>query len=374
MEKINGKLRQRIEDFYVEEIPMDIKEDKNGEYSIFILEKFNWETTQAILRIAKALKVSKKRFGIAGTKDKRAVTKQFVSVWKVSKEQLENLKLKDMKITFYKQSSERLNLGMIKGNKFIITIRDIKDEKNELERKLISIFKNLEKGIPNFFGPQRFGEVRPITAEVGKAMLKSDFENAVKIYLTKVFENEPEDAKKARNWLAKNWEQKNFSDSLKLFPKRLKWERSMLDYLMKNKNDFAGALRRIPKRLRKIFINAVQSEIWNNVVSRIWKNAKINDKLPLPGYNTILNKDNLFHYELIKELEKNNIKLEDFKMKSMPELACTGSERNILLIPKELKIIEISEDEINKGKLKAKISFILPPGSYASVVLSYIIS
>lgn len=362
MKGIGGRLRQRIEDFRVEEIPKLLPE--GDEYTVFWLEKFNWDTNNAIRAIAKSLHVSIKRFGIAGTKDKRAVTKQRVSAWNIEADKLEKVKIKDLKLYGFEKSGERISLGESEGNRFIVTIRDIDLGEDEIRKRLDDIFSVLEKGILNLFGPQRFGEVRPITHLVGKEMLKSNFEGAVRIYLCNVFEKEPEDSRKARKALADAWGTKEgYLKALELFPKRLRYERNMIDYLSKHPNDFAGALRRLPKRLRKMFINAFQSWIFNQVAERGTEIVK------LPGYDTEL-EESPVDKKIKQILEKEGIKIEDFRMRSMPELACTGIQRKVLLVPKELKLIEIADDEFNEGKKKAIISFALPSGAYATVVLN----
>ncbi len=367
---IGGRLRQRISDFIVEELPT--ASTPSDEYTIFWLEKFNWDAYQAIKAIANALHVSVKRFGIAGTKDKRAVTRQRISVWKISPEQLEKINIKDLRLYNFAKG-ERINLGNSEGNRFTITIRDIGLTEEETKKRLNKIFSELNEGIPNLFGPQRFGEVRKITHVVGKEILKGNLQKAVKIYLCKVFENEPEDAKKARNYLTKNWGNKeSYLKALEIFPKRLRYERAMLDYLHKYPNDFAGALRRLPKRLRKMFINAFQAFVWNKTVTEQTKKLK-QQKISLPGFDTKFDLKDPLHRKIIQILKKENIKLKDFKISSMPELGCSGYERDLLLFPKELKLLEISDDEFNSDKLKLIISFELPSGSYATIILKEII-
>ncbi len=275
---IDGRIKQRIEDFIVEEIPE--KSPPGDEYTIFWLEKFNWDIHRAIKVIAKKLHVSFKRFGFAGTKDKRALTKQRISVWKIEPDDLKKINIKDLKLYDFEKSSERINLGNLKGNKFTIIIRNIDLSKEEIEKRLNNIFSELKKGVPNLFGPQRFGEVRKVTYLVGKEMLKGRYHNAVKIYLSEVFEGEHEDIKEAREFLSKNWNQEGFKKALELFPKKFKYERTMLDYLTKHPNDYAGALRRLPKKLRKIFLNSVQAYIWNEITKQTKE-----EKIPLVGYN-----------------------------------------------------------------------------------------
>ena len=77
---IGGRLRCYCEDFLVEELPKELPACKEGDYVHFTLEKRNWETIAAVKSIAKSLGVSSNRFGYAGNKDKRAVTRQRVAV------------------------------------------------------------------------------------------------------------------------------------------------------------------------------------------------------------------------------------------------------------------------------------------------------
>lgn len=383
-EGTGGRIKQRIEDFIVEEIPLQKSSETNGkietgEYIVFSLEKFNWDTNQILKLIAKKLHVAADRFRIAGTKDKRALTRQRVSLWDPDREMeaaLKEVRIKDIKI-YNISRGEKLRLGELEGNRFAITIRDLSLTEEEIRSRLDAIFGEMKKGIPNVFGPQRFGETRPITSAVGKEMLKNDFENAVKIYLADYFEAEPEDARKARRYLSENWNIGGFSKSAELFPYRLKNERSMLFYLQEHPKDFGGALRRLPKRLRKMFLNAYQSEIWNSAAEEYYMQEKgkkeiSNIKIPLVGYDTDLDDEDAVHKRIICILKKDKIRLADFAMRGMPELKCNGSSRELLLFPKNMKIVKIEDDEFNQGKKDVQISFSLPAGSYATVVLKEI--
>ncbi len=376
---IGGRIKQRIEDFVVEEIPPRKSAEENNkpesDYLIFWLEKFNWDTNQILKLIAKKLHISADRLKIAGTKDKRALTRQRISLWDPDKKlenALKEIRIKDIKI-YNIARGDKLNLGKLEGNRFVIIIRDIALQEEEIKNRVEKVFEEMKEGIPNIFGPQRFGETRPITSSVGKEMLKGIFENAVKIYLADYFEREPEDAKKARRLLSENWNIDGFMKALETFPYRLKNERSMLFYLQEHPNDFAGALRRLPKRLRKMFLNAYQAELWNFAAEKYYAEAKRKNekdiKIPLVGYDTELDEDDPLHKKLIIMLKKDKIRLADFAIKGMPELKCFGSYRSLMLLPKGLKILNVSNDEFNPGKKAVQISFQLPKGSYATIVL-----
>ena len=382
---IYGRLRQRISDFAVEEIPPEnlshsqleqkLKEkkfDPHYKHTIFWMEKFNWDTHQALSGIAKKLHVSQSRFGIAGTKDKRAITKQRVSAWEISPEQLEKVKIRDIKLYGFEPSDKKLQLGDSGGNKFEIIIRDIDLPKDEIEKRLEETFAQLQNGIPNFFGPQRFGEVRKITHLVGAEILKGNFESAVKIYLAKAFDAEPEDSEEVRNFLAANWGQKGFAEATGKFPRRLKYEVALCNYLSQNPKDFIGAFKIFPKKLQKMFLNAVQAWIWNECAMELWNRKIFPEKVKIFGHETKLSKSSEADKIIFQILQREKISPEDFQIKEIPDISSSGGERAFLLKPKDLKILEISADEFNSGKLAAKISFSLPPGSYATIILAEI--
>lgn len=126
---IGGRLRREPEDFIVEEIaehPLS-----SGPYLICQLTKRNWDQQRAIREIANRLAISHQRIGFAGTKDKRAVTTQYISIHKIRSEQITDLQIKDMQITPLGYSEHQLSLGDLNGNKFKITITEPQIEEPE---------------------------------------------------------------------------------------------------------------------------------------------------------------------------------------------------------------------------------------------------
>lgn len=369
---IDGKLRTIAEDFFVEEISNvenfspEVKNFQALEYTHFTLEKKNWNTVDAIKTIARLLGVSHKRFGYAGTKDKRALTRQRAAVWKIEPEQLADVRIKDIALSDFKKCSDRISLGDSLGNKFRITVRNLDLGEKEL-REIISETTNQlsKRGIPNYFGYQRFGTIRPNTHIVGKEILRGNLEGAVMAYLTNPFETEKKDAYEARKSLQ---ETKDFREALENFPVRLNFERSMLDALAKNPRDYAGALRRLPKKLRWMLVHGYQSFLFNKILSRmIEEEISIKGKkIPLFGYKSSFGEGR--QGEIEREIiEEENIALENFRIKSMPELSSEGLLRDACI--ETSPSFEIGGDELNEGKLKCTVEFTLPKGSYATVVL-----
>lgn len=356
---IGGKIKQIPDDFVVDEVAAELRQG-DGEYVHFTLEKKNWDTLRAIKEISKRLRVSRKRLGFAGTKDRRAITRQRVSVWNIPIEDLKKINIRDITLSEFSQSPERINLGYAWGNKFSIVARNIDLEADELKARVGEIANELKDGFPNFFGLQRFGIQRPITHRVGRAILKTDFKEAVMTYLAGVYETEREEAVKARKYLR---DTNNFREAIKIFPKNLGYENAMLNHLVNHETDFIGALRKLPKKLRWMFVHAYQSYIFNRALSHHIKEGDVPENLDLLGYNS--KPDDVS----AKILEEDDVSLTDFKTPSMPELSSEGKTRDCLIRAEDFEASELQEDELNEGKKKLTLKFKLLKGSYATTML-----
>lgn len=359
---IEGKIKEKPEDFIVEEILDDKKVCEIGhslkekikdffpkerkEQVHFTLVKKNWTVHRAISKISNQVRVSRKRFGFAGTKDKKAITSQRMSVWNVKIEDLKKVNLKDLFLKNFEYSNKRLSLGDLYGNRFTITIRNAKNVD-----KLKNAEKLFEAGIKNYFGPQRFGTLRCVNKEIGKKIILGHFQDAVKIFITETGDSYT----KEREFAKDNWE--DWDKILKQWPKKLGPEAAILNYLLKYPTDYANAFRKLHKNLRRMFVHSFQSYIFNRVLSEMEKTP---ERIPLVGYKT--NLEGACGDLIKKILDEENIKLEDFEISRMPELASKGMERDSMLYPENFKILK------KKSNL-LKIQFTLKKGAYATNVL-----
>jgi len=301
------KIKQKPEDFIVREISI-VKPEQQGKYTYFLLKKKSYNTVRAIEHIAKVLKINPKKIGFAGNKDKIAITEQVCSVLGGNKERLEKVNLQDLEIKYLGKGNEPISLGDLEGNEFEIIVRNI-EGKPEAKNEFV-----------NYFGEQRFGK---INVPIGKAIVKKDFKEAVKLLLSN---KGPEEIK-------------------------------VRDYNHKNPTNYVGALKVLPLKILKLYIHSYQSWIWNKVVEKIEKKGE----LPLVGFGTIVDNTVLADF-----LAEENLKPRDFIIKAIPELSAEGDTRKIITKVKDLKIEEPEEDEMNPGQKKVKIKFKLPPGSYAT--------
>lgn len=259
-EGTGGRIRKYPEDFQVEEIAEQVL--GTGKYTICRLTKTNWDQQRIIKEISHRLGISHKRIGFAGTKDKRARTIQHISIYDISQKQIDTLSIKDAEIQVIGHANQQISLGFLSGNKFSIVIRDCTciPDMNQLN----SISSDIARGVPNYYGLQRFGVNRPNTHLIGKAILKQDFEEAVRIFLGMPGIGEDQTTKNARDIYLTTHDPRA---TLQEIPLYLSLERAILHYLIEHPGDFKGSFLTFPKTLRSLFVSATQSYFFNLALS-----------------------------------------------------------------------------------------------------------
>jgi len=260
-EGIGGRLRSEPGDFTVEEIPEGPWGD-SGPYLVLRLTKENWEQQRLVKEMARILGISHRRISWAGTKDRRAVTSQYIFVYGLDPGQVEKISLPGVHIEVAGRAGHPLSLGALRGNRFTIRIREC--DPQDLTGRVAEVARAAGEGLPNYVGIQRFGVIRPVTHLVGEKMLRGDFEGAALTYLAASFPSEPAGVREAREGFGKN---RDVKEALRNFPVRLTFERAMLHHLDRFSGDYGGALKSLPPRLLSMFVSAFQSFLFNTLLS-----------------------------------------------------------------------------------------------------------
>lgn len=376
------------EDFIVEEIA-DLPLVERGEFRVYKLTKKNWTTPDLVRFLAKLLSISPKAIAYGGKKDKHGITTQYITIrsQRDFSRQEPNFSLKA--IGFMRKA---MSPALIKGNRFLITIRDLES--------LEPIFYNLKEvkiyGFPNFFDDQRFRGVNQNLGFFADKVLRGHYNGALQVFLQS--QNISSSDKKNReriteiiaNW--RNWEKcLELADGLT--------EKRIFRTLLLRPDDFLAALEKIPREEIAMAYAAFGSHLWNELLRRLLK-EKIKDlkkiqaesgiylfwktldeetlnyfkelKLPTPAAKMQF-PDDLSRNLYLKILEENNLKFSSFRTKALSRVFFRSFQRKVLLYPENLEITESKEDELHPKRKALVLSFALPRGAFATMLVKRIL-
>jgi len=426
---IGGVIRESVEGFVVEEILVDGSKAETSPsegsvdrqvlgssqvrspHLLCVLVKRNWDTLMAVRNVAERLGVGVNCVHFAGLKDAKAITAQHVTIDEASVEDVRKVNLTDIDLRPVGYLRRPLSSYFLLGNSFRVTISQIGHDKATIRKHISETIGQLGDlgGAPNFYGHQRFGTSRPITHLVGKALVKGDFEKAAMLFLAQPFPDEHPESRHARERLRKT---RDFRKASEEFPRQLRYERAMLRRLVEKPDDFVGAFRMLPARLRRLFPQAFQSYLFNKSLSkRIVDGLPLNraeagdyvvgvehSGLPAAGMFKVTTTENLSETNnamqagkmrlalplvgykrhpskgaqgniVWKILEAETVKPEDFKISALPEASSKGELRTAITPINGLALEEASAYVNDPSKHKTTLSFMLLRGSYATAVL-----
>ena len=162
-----GILRAQPEDFAVEEIPA-YEPVGSGEHVYLWVEKRGLTTADAARVLAKQAGLRDRDVGYAGLKDKRAVTRQYFSLCLRDAEKFRDFEAPGLKVLRVSRHANKLKTGHLRGNRFALVVRGTGEEGVFRARAILEALA--KSGVPNAYGPQRFGRDNA-TATLGHALL-----------------------------------------------------------------------------------------------------------------------------------------------------------------------------------------------------------
>ena len=364
---IGGKIRIQPEDFEVSElISKRATNSITSElgYAVYKLKKKKIDTNHALSGIFRKTGVRLKSLGL---KDASAITEQFTGSPHQGKpiEDFSTEKYSLTKIGFTKKPLSKKDMI---GNNFKIQISDCSDG--------LSSFVE-HNHILNFYGYQRFGSKRPVTHLIGKAILQRDFDKAVNLILSFTSTYDSVENTEIREKLS---DKVNYKKYYHKVPSQMDIERIVLKEMIDH-GDSIRAIRAIPLSLRRFYIQAYQSFIFNQSLSAAFLDGenlfesqsgdvcydaksiigKFKDgveqylSLPFVGYSYY--KKTRFHYQISKILNQEEITPKDFFIKEMQEVSSEGGFRQAAI-----HCTDYFSD-------KNKVEFSLSRGSFATILL-----
>jgi len=380
------KIKSQPEDFQVSEI-WQAPIERSGPVTLYELSKKSTGTIEAIRHAAGQLGVNMKQVFFAGIKDRHAATRQYVSIEGAPKRDVQG---SGYHLRYMGGLGKHLNRTQFRGNRFVITIRDLSANQADTVIQRSQAVANF--GVPNYFDDQRFGSLRGCDEFAAKRLMFDDAEGALRLVLASPSAQDRSAARKVKVMIRDNWGQ--WEKLKKTLPARAR-ERKIIQLLGGKPDAFADAFEMIERNVRVLIMHAYQSFLFNEVLARFLKrefpgkpirvpysagtflfpsdwpterhDALVNLEIPLPSGKMRRSRE---AGDIIRELfEEEGITSEMFMLKNVRRTRFSGGVRKALITPVNMKADPPITDELNKSRHAVKLSLDLPPGSYATIVL-----
>ncbi|MBA0803722.1 hypothetical protein Gohar_013902, partial [Gossypium harknessii] len=348
-----------------------------GNFLRFHLFKENKDTQEALGLIGKMLGIQPRSFGFAGTKDKRSVSTQRVTVFKQHASRLAALndRLIGIKVGDFCYVKDDLLLGQLLGNRFTIVLRGVvADPEDIIQASAESLGRH---GFINYFGLQRFGSGSIPTHHIGATLLRGEWKAAAStildpregdiLYFHFIFHSfwKINIISKAREYYKQTGD---IDGTLKQLPRHLVAERAMLQCLKKSPGNYLQALKAIPRTLRMMYVHSYQSYLWNHAASvRVQKYGSSEVVL---GDLVYSKGDDAEKTEVVPpEHEDNSLEdaydcgeLDEISGKDLPleKINLVKGHVNMVVVFNVLKNFHIFG-----GSLESHISYVIPISGYA---------
>jgi tRNA pseudouridine13 synthase len=274
-EGTGGSIKQRSEDFKVSELleqslwnNLSGSHDDSHRYPLYILEKEGVDSNHALLEIEREHHLSLR---IMGIKDARAITRQYAGMDRTTRNPPPTVKTEHVRLSLVGFTTRPIGKESLAGNEFEIAIHDARSAE-------ISNFLPQIERIGNFYGLQRFGSERLVTHLVGREIVKRNFRTAVELLLSYTTEHDSQMSKEIRSKCA---DARNYRQLLSTLPRGMDIERQVISALVAGK-DHIAALRAVPIKIRRLFVQAYQAYIFNRCLSTAILNGE-NLILPREG-------------------------------------------------------------------------------------------
>ena len=382
------KLKQLPDDFHVEEMT-DVAPAERGPFALYRMEKRGWSTPDALAAVRRRWGLEPNRISYGGLKDRHAWTVQYLTIFHGPRRGLHH---HDITLTHLGWTDAPYTSQSIRCNRFRLTLRDLSAE--DVERATAALVRVTADGLPNYFDDQRFGSVAGEGGEfIARLLVRGRFEEALRLALTAPYEFDRGPQKKEKALLAERW-----GDWAALKDKLPRGHaRSLVDYLRVHPADFRGAVARLRPELRGLYLSAYQSHLWNRMLAH-WLTRRLPPEelrpvtlrlgevpfpvglapehraeleglsLPLPSSRLKLEEADP-RAELVREiLAEEGVELRDMQVRGVREMFFSKGERAALCTPGCLTW-NSETDELHPKKVKLILSFELPRGSYATLLV-----
>jgi tRNA pseudouridine13 synthase len=371
------KIKQRPEDFVVTELDK-FELSKTGPFALYRLLKWDVGTIEAVRNLAKNWNLSQAQISFGGLKDRHARTEQAISV-RGGPER--NFDASTFRVEFLGRSRDPITRASFHGNRFEITVRDLAE--------IPDLGPVKRSGVPNYFDDQRFGSLRGTDGEfIGRALVRGETEKALKLALASPSGEDRKRDRDLKSTMRDRWG--DWSGLAKDLPQST--EKTVASYLAGHPGAFGFAFERLDQNLRILYVSAYQSWLWNRTLAAIVRKLPDTYEVEYAAgkhvfYRAIepaahdrlaelsiplITPSERFEGEaaeiIAALLQDEKVEQRQFRLKKLAKTFFGKGRRDALMAPAGLSSSS-GDDELNRGRRKMTLSFELPKGSYATVLL-----
>jgi tRNA pseudouridine13 synthase len=384
------KLKQQPEDFQVEELT-DIVPAGEGSFALYRLEKRGWATHDALGAICRRWKIEPRRIAYGGLKDRHARTVQYLTIFRGPQR---GLKHHDVTLSYLGRIGAPYTSKDIRANRFQIILRGLGPEEVPAAQQALEEVR--VDGVPNYFDDQRFGSVGEENRFVARSLILGRYEEALRLAMAEPYRHDRASQKQEKAILREHW--RDWARCKSLLPRG--HARNIVDCLVSHPEDFRTAVARLRLELRSLYLSAYQGYLWNRILAqalgqfcrpeqlvlidlrlgkaplhRLLDEARRAELahllLPLPSARLRLDVSDPRTPLIEAVMAEEGLQLSDLKIKAFREPFFSKGERSAVCLPAGLAY-EASADERYPGQQKLTLSFDLPRGSYATLIVKRI--
>jgi tRNA pseudouridine13 synthase len=313
------------------------------------------------------------------------VTRQWVTIHRGPRR---DMKQDNFSLAYQGQAKGPFGPQDISANRFRVVMRNLPEsEATRIVRLKDSLARD---GVPNYFDDQRFGSLGESGEFIAKPWCLGDYERALWLALAEPNPHDRPGDREEKQTIRDHWGR--WVECKAALPRSSR--RSIVTYLCDHPTRYREALALFRQDLRSLWLSAFQSDLWNLMLSawlqervdasRLYKVelatanvpffAELTDAerdtlasttLPLPSARLHLEPGPILSlYESV--LADEGLSLRELRVKYPRDSFFSKGERSIIVIPRKLQM-HADEDDINTGRQRVTLQFILPRGAYATI-------
>ena len=377
------KIKVKPEDFRVEEL-LQLRLTPRGHYSVYRLEKCGWTTLSVLNRVERIYRL--RRLSRAGLKDRYSCSVQYVSAEGRGPALIDEGSFSLKHIGY---STQPVTRSMLLGNRFGIVIRDLTGIEAETARRNLPLLQR--DGFPNYHDEQRFGSARHGQGFIAEKLIRNDLEGALRLYMATPSAHDDEASRRSKEFLDQHW-----GDWVLCLKRATREFAPVVAALKKAPDDFAGAICRIQHDLLELFVTSFQSYLWNETLAVLIRGFELpvqamsyaqgellffadltpaarrffdRHEIPMASPQTVFGAKRIAS-AVTSVLTRAGLGLKDLTLPvRIHGIFFKPYSRPGVVVPQDLRLSASEPDEMHPGRQKLELTFELPPGSFATILV-----